>query len=373
MKHKIHVLQFVPDLGKDSGITHVLMEYFRLISDDVVYDFVYFNDTKNDCKTEINSLGGVVFKLPSPFNLISFNKSWKKFCKKNYGKFDAFENNLPFLDILFSNVKKQLNVNVSITHSHATKFGDRKFSDVRNKIFYTITGRHVGDVLFSCSKEAGIKIFGKKCQSKKWYIINNAFNISKFEFNKSQRENVRSRMGWTGKKIIGNVGRLVPQKNQETMLQSFAKLKQKDCLLVIVGEGYMKEKLLLEAKRLGIEKRVTFLGARNDISDLLQAFDVFFFPSIFEGLGVSLVEAQISGLPSLISNTIPDEAIISNCVVVNLKSSMDIWAKELKKMVNLPRNINAVFEAEKHGFNIDIESKKLITRYKKILLRSYND
>lgn len=367
MNKKIHVLQFVPDLGKSSGIPHVLMQYFRVMNCDIVYDFVYFNDVKNNYEDEIKQLGGAIFKLPSPFNLVKFNREWARFCKINYGKFDIFENDLPFLGIIFSNVKRLLGVKVSITHSHVTRFGDSSFTNLRNKLFFKLTGQKVGSVLFSCSKEAGEKIFGKKCQTKEWHIVNNAFDISKFSFSKNKRKLVREKMGWTNKKVIGNVGRLVPQKNQKVILETFANLALPNSLLVIVGEGPLKESLFNECKRLKIDNKVIFLGTRNDVNDLLQAFDVFFFPSIFEGLGVSLVEAQISGIPSLISNTIPDEAIISKCIIESLDSPIEDWKNKLAKAITQERNTNGTLSAKTHGFDIEIESNKLIKLYKDIL------
>lgn len=369
MNKKIHVLQFVSDLGKNSGIAHVLMEYFKVINNDIIYDFVYFNEVDNSYKAEIKKLGGVFFKLPSPINLVKFNREWKKFCKDNYGKYDVFENNLPFLGVLFSSVKDRLGVKVDITHSHVTKFGDRKFSDFRNKLFFILTGQNVGDILFSCSSEAGKKIFGKKCQLKEWHIINNAFKIEKFAFNGKKRDAVRANMGWSNKKVIGNIGRLVPPKNQKLILEVFARLESDNCLLVIVGEGYLKEPLENEARRLKIEDKVEFLGTRNDISDLLQAFDAFYFPSIFEGLGVSLVEAQIAGLPALISNTIPTEAIISNCIIENLDSSIIDWERKLEQVLVMKREKNGVYLARSHGFDLDLESIKLIKLYQNILAR----
>lgn len=368
MNEKIHILQFVPDLGKSNGIPHVLMQYFNHMHKKVIFDFVYFNESNNSYKSQIEQLGGRVFKLPSPIYPIKFIKQWRKFCKNNYGQFDILENNLPFLGVYFRGVKDILGVKKIISHSHVTRFGDNRISNLRNRTFFLMTGKPVGDVIFSCSKDAGLKIFGEKCFLRKWHIINNAFETSSFNFDLNKRNKIRESFGWKGKKVIGNVGRLVPQKNQFLILETFSKLKIDNAILVFIGEGPLRESLENKAQKLGIIQKVFFLGNRNNVNELLQGFDVFFFPSIFEGLGVSLIEAEIERVPVIISNTIPKESIISTKYISeDLTASPLRWALQLKRALNMRRETDCIDKKREGKFDINTESIKLINTYIKIL------
>lgn len=137
--------------------------------------------------------------------------------------------------------------------------------------------------------------------------------------------------------MVGNIGRLVDQKNQKYLLEIFQMVLKEipDSILLIVGDGALRGCLEEKSKSLGIGSAVRFLGSRDDIKDLLQAMDVFVFPSLFEGLGIVLVEAQTSGLKCIVSNTIPREAGISNLIeFVDLNQRKEYWANLIisKKM-----------------------------------------
>lgn len=377
MTQKIRVLQFVSDLSKNGGATHALMNYFEKFYKEVEFDFLFFNDYNNennsgfDYTEEIRKLDGTVYRIASPLNFYKFKKDWKQFCKSNYGRFDLLENNLPFLGVFFQNAKKELGVKKIITHSHVTQFGDSFYSAIRNELFFDITGKKLGDALFSCTKEAGESIFKKQIKQKKWYIVNNAFDISNFKFDPQDRKKVREKMNWTGKYVIGNVGRLSPQKNHILIIKTFAKflsMYDSNAILVLVGNGKLKSKIENEINKLDIRDNVVILENRNDVNKLLMGFDTFFFPSNFEGLGLALIEAQIAGLPCLVSNTVPPEADISNYKILNLKEKPEEWALALKELSRCSRYLDGIRLAEKAGFDTKMESKKLERIYRSLLI-----
>lgn len=370
----MRILQIVPDLSNGDGISNVLIKYMRSFSDgEIIFDFMCFNSNpknkeKNYFKKEIEKRGGKVFYISSPSNPISFFKEWNLFCKNNFGNYKYLENNVIFLGVFFKDARKRLGVNKVITHTHVTKFGDNIFSNIRNKIFYYATGAPLGEVLFSSSKLAGKRMFKNKIYKKPWYVINNAFKVQDYAFDSQKRAKIRKDMNWENKFVIGHIGRFTSQKNHVFIIKLFKKYHDvnKKSILVLVGDGKLKKKIIKQVKMENLQDYVYFLGLRNDIPDLLQGFDLFLFPSKFEGLGLSVVEAQISGLPCLISDTIPEEANIAQCSVVSLKNDSNDWLHQLKKLQCKKRKINGVSLAKQSGFDIYSESQKLYKIYNEI-------
>lgn len=370
----MRILQIVPDVSNADGITNVLIKYMREFKNKgVIYDFLCFDaseDSKkqNYFKNEIEDLKGKVYYISSPFNPISFFREWKLFCKKHRGQYDYLENNLTFLGVFFKNAKSELGVKKVITHSHVTKFGDSFLSNIRNKAFFYLTGAPLGDILFSCSSVAGSKMFGKSIYKKSWYVINNSFNIEAYKYNVDIRKKVRQNMNWNGKFVIGNVGRFTAQKNHKFIIELFKRyaLINKNAILVLVGEGKLKKKILKKVKKAGIQDKVLFLGIRKDVPYLLQGFDMFLFPSRFEGLGLSVVEAQIAGLHCIVSDNVPKEANITNYKPISLKDHVNVWINMMKKDSGKKRILDGHESAFRHGFDINVAAKRLYEIYNKI-------
>lgn len=174
-------------------------------------------------------------------------------------------------------------------------------------------------------------------------IIRNAINVKKYLFNPQKRQKIRKEYDLNGYFVLGNVGRLNFQKNQKYIINIFSKVKKiiPKSKLVLVGEGDDKEKLLVETKRLGLYNDVIFAGYQKDMVAWYSAFDVFVFPSIFEGLSVALLEAQASGINIISSNNVSAEEVKvnDNLYVVDLKCSKEWINKiiELKEQNRVPR------------------------------------
>ena len=173
-------------------------------------------------------------------------------------------------------------------------------------------------------------MFGKH----KFQIMNNAIDAKKFIYNEEVRKQKRVELGVEDKFVIGHVGRFNLQKNHEFLVKRFADFAKtnEDAILVLIGNGELQEKIKEMAKEYGIETKVKFLGLREDIPQLLQAMDLFLFPSLFEGLPVTLVEAQAAGLPCVISDMITDEIMITDQISkVSLSGNTSLWNQEIAK------------------------------------------
>ncbi len=161
-------------------------------------------------------------------------------------------------------------------------------------------------------------------------VINNGINIEEYKFNQESRESLRNGYKWQNKTVLGNIGRLHESKNQEFLIDILYELKKidKNVLLVIVGEGSKKRLLQKKIKKLNLSQEVILWGGEDSVGAILSAMDMFIFPSLYEGFGLVALEAQCSGLPTYVSQNIPDSACITSCVSkLSLDNNAVQWAK----------------------------------------------
>lgn len=262
-----------------------------------------------------------------------------------------------FFPLLYS---KLSGVNVRISHSHL----NTPNIGIADKVYISLT-RLVSQIKFACGIGAARFLYGNEKKAK---IINNAINPKVFAFNENIREKKRKELNISDDKIIiGNVGRFTEQKNHEFILDLFKELsKDNDKYeLLLIGTGELEDSIKDKVKKYKLNDKVKFLGTRNDVNELMQAFDLFILPSLFEGLPVVGVEAQCAGLKCFVSNTIHDEIKVTDNIKF-LPLDIDLWKKEINKVKDFKREDKSN-EISKHGFDIKIESNKLDSIYKELL------
>ena len=197
-------------------------------------------------------------------------------------------------------------------------------------------------------------------------IIPNAIDIDRFKFNMNLRQKTRKELGLEDKFIIGNVGRCVSQKNQSFLIDIFFEIQKtnKDCNLIIIGDGPLTGILIDKVKKLKIEEKVIFAGVHKNIENFYNAMDYFVFPSLYEGLGMCLVEAQISGLKCITSSNVPLEAKISNGVqFVSLKNNRKFWAKLINNDIGNKVDRSKIEFLDIEKYDIKIASTKIVDIY----------
>ena len=216
---------------------------------------------------------------------------------------------------------KHNHVKIRITHSHTTEGCSLGRKALHS--FLALIIRCASTDLVACSKEAGNALY-KKGDFK---IIDNGIDVQKFLFDASKRNKYRKEFGFSDSDIvIGHVGRLVKIKNHEYLLKILKELDDFRYKMAFVGDGELRKHLEDEARRGGINERVLFLGNKSDVGDMYNMFDIFLFPSIYEGLGMVLVEAQANGLPIVASSVVP--AIVKmnpNVVFKKLSDDTRSW------------------------------------------------
>jgi glycosyltransferase involved in cell wall biosynthesis len=168
-------------------------------------------------------------------------------------------------------------------------------------------------------------------------MINNGIETSKYVYNQTERINVRRELNIPmDAKVVGHVGSLIHVKNHEFLIRLFSEITKEipESILLLVGEGELRNKLEALVAELRIQNNVIFTGSRSDVNRILQAMDLFVMPSFFEGLPVSLVEAQASGLPILASDTISkDVAITPNIKFISLNADIHVWTDAVKQQL----------------------------------------
>jgi len=195
--------------------------------------------------------------------------------------------------------------------------------------------------------------------------MNNAIDSQKFIYDESIENAYRQEFDIDNKTVIGHVGRFNTPKNHMHLLKVFASIVQKkpDCVLVLIGDGELRLKIETEAERLNIKEKMLLLGFRSDIPQLLQMMDVFVFPSFFEGLPVTLIEAQAAGLRIVASDTITKEVLLTDDIeFMSILTSPDIWAQNVLSKIPYKKknNIDKILDAD---YDIISNTKKIESFY----------
>lgn len=250
-------------------------------------------------------------------------------------------------------------VNVRIAHSHNSN-QDKNFKYLV-KMFYRRQIPKYATYLFACSQAAGDWMF---CGAK-FEVLNNAIDSEKYIYSKDKARSMRQHLGINENQlVVGHVGRFSYPKNHTFLVDVFKNISEKtDAVLLLVGDGKLRSEIENKVKMLGIEERVIFTGLRDDVPDLLQAMDLFVFPSNYEGLPVTLVEAQAAGLPCFISDKVPMECKKTDLVhQIKLTQRADQWAEDVMKYYPYERK-NTHKEIVESGFDIKANAKNLVAFY----------
>ncbi len=326
---RVRVLHLVSDLSKNSGVMNFLLNYYRNIDKNIVqFDFLYFEDAKDSFEEEIKELGGRCHKINRPNISIKFFKELKNFFVNN-NEYIAVHIHEVYLTWLFSYFIKSSGIKKIITHSHATQFSDNRVKALRNRIM-CLGINLVSDVHCACSRAAGELLYGKKSST---IVINNAVDCKKFAFNNQIREEVRKEFSLGNNLVIGHVGRFNEQKNHVFLIEIFEKIleKNKNVKLLLVGDGPLRDEIMSLVHKKSIENHVIIAGHRKDVYRLLQAMDVFVLPSLFEGLPVIGIEAQVSGLRCVVADTVTRELGVRDVHFLSLMQKTEEWAEVIVK------------------------------------------
>jgi len=298
------------------GVESVIMNYYRhLDHSKIQFDFICDEDSTRIPYDEIKKLGGRVFLVPKYQNLPKYLKALEKLFKEN--QYRIVHSNINTLSVFPLYAAKKAGVPIRISHSHSTSNPKEWKRNLIKNILRPFSKRYATDY-FACSEKTGIYQFGKR-KSKLVKIIPNSIDIEIFKFHPKDRQDIRAELGIEEDTIvIGHIGRFVETKNHQFIIHSFSKLHQKNpnTKLILIGDGPLLEKTRKTVRDLGLEESVLFLGRKENIAPYYSVFDIFFLPSLYEGMPMSGIEAQVSGLKCIFSSSFSkDTAIIPGNVL----------------------------------------------------------
>lgn len=252
---------------------------------------------------------------------------------------------------------KMHHVKTRISHAHVSRPHKNIYQRLSCKLTSALATHYV-----ACGKAAAEYLYGKKQAT----ILPNAFEISAFRFNSVKRSSLRKKLAIKNTDIVyGHVGRFSPEKNQDFVLTIFAKIIKKypNSKLLLVGDGKTKPQIKKQVHTQHLDKSVIIINATEKVADYYQAMDIFIFPSQFEGLGSALIEAQISGLPCIISDVIPKESNLSKDTIrISLNAPIDYWCN-MVAAVKPNRNRTNIDNLNYKDYDINTAYKKLEKLY----------
>ncbi len=354
---KIHVLVLdtVMDRG---GAEAMIMNYMRHIDrDKIQIDFMVNRQYRGAYEDEIESLGGKVYRMSPmyPGKFHKYKKEFREFLEK-HPEYKIIHSNLEERSYLPLKVAKKMGVKVRISHAHNRPLGFNLKTPFR--WYFRFMLKFYNTHMFACGNEAACWLYGKK-NLKNVTIMNNAIDTEDYKYDLEKSRRMKEKLNVSDKLVIGHVGRFFQQKNHMFLIDIFNEIAKirKDAVLLLVGGGELNDELKNKVKdkveNLGLSDKVKFLGVRSDVADILQAFDVFLLPSLFEGLPVTMVEAQSAGLPCVISDKVPIQCdITGNVLVKNLEDSPEEWAKSVIEYTENFKRKDTTMLIKEHGFDI---------------------
>ena len=350
------------------GDAKLLFDYYsHMDKEKVHFDFVIYDFYENGLLEEpLREMGCTIYKLPRI-------KKDKKACLKGMeqviknGNYDVIHSHRGGRGIFVMYYAKKHGVKKRVVHSHVAYEPVNKLTRCFNVFLSKITQMFATD-LYACGHDAGVYMWGKRnVQNGKVSIMTNAVDTERFRFSQDRRKQKRCELGVEDKFVIGIVGRLTAQKNYPFLFRVYKEVLKirKDVTLVVVGRGLEEEKINAYAMELGIDKDIHFLGLRNDVPDMLNAFDLFVLPSLFEGLPVVLIEAQTNGLKQIVADTITQEVAVTDLIeYLPIENSESLWASKIIQCIDndFERSVYCEKVADA-GYDITVEGKKMQSFY----------
>ena len=349
----LHVLGTTCLGGAESRI----MDLYRHIDrDKIQFDFLIHTPKEGFFDKEIKKLGGNIFYLP-PFRVYNYF-TYKKACKEFFSKhkeFQVVQGHMTSTASIYLPIAKKAGIPVTVAHARSAGV-DKGLKGFLTKLLRKNLYKRC-DYMFSCSDLASRAVFGDKpYEANQVIFVPNAVDIKEFLWDEQVRTKIRREYGLEDSFVIGHVGRFHYAKNHEFILEIFAEFCRKNerARLFLLGDGPLKQEMEARADELGITPKVIFAGNQNPIAPFYQAMDVFLFPSRFEGMPGTVVEAQAAGVPCLIADTITSQVKVTELVTFqSLEQKAEVWAGQLERLIE-ENAIQKEKEADLSKTNYDV-------------------
>lgn len=370
MSKEIRILHVLGSLDRGGAETMIMNIYRNIDRSKIQFDFIVHTNEKCDYNDEILEYGGKIFNIPryTGKNHFKYKRAWIEFFN-SYPQYKVIHGHMRSTASIYLRIAKKYGL-VTIAHSHSTASRGNVLEKIVKKIMQ-FPIRYRADYLFACSNEAGKWLFGRNSIKKDNYkVIKNAIDIEKYTFNEVKRSEIRKKLNIQNKFVVGHVGSFTYPKNHKFLIDVFYEIQkqEKDSVLLLIGDGVLRPQIEEQIKKFGINNKVIMTGVVSNVNDYMQAMDVFVFPSIFEGLGMAVIEAQAAGLQCIVSENIPKEAYITEKIKnISLHKKYEIWVNQIIKYTDLKRK-NEYKKLNDNGYSINDVASAL----EKFYLYQYN-
>lgn len=334
------VLCIISSLNAGGAETFLMKLYRSLDPQKYQLDFVVSEKEKGFYSDEVEKRGGKIFYVPTRTSqpVLAFGQL-KGIIRENSYKhvLKLCDTPIGIIDVLAAKLGGATLVSVrSCNASSYETFARKLLCGFLRPLFNLLINQKIAP-----SDLAAEYTFGKRVVKKgQVAFLHNAVDLNVYHYDVGIRENIRKEFGIEGKTVIGHIGRFNTQKNHAFLLDVFAEIrkKQPDAVLMLVGTGELEDEIRQKAERLGLTKHIIFTGVRSDVPQLLSAMDVFVFPSFYEGMPNTVIEAEATGLPAVIADTITKEADITGLVrYLPLEYSAETWAEQSLSLISSER------------------------------------
>ena len=361
MNDPIRVLCVFGKLNRGGAETMCMNLYRHIDRTKVQFDFVKHTHEACAYDKEILSLGGKIYEAPRYrlYNSFIYKRWWCKHFKE-HPEHKIIHGHMFTIASVYLQVAKQCG-RKTICHSHIANPYSNSFEEYL-KVFMVQNVNKVSDYKFACSKLAGDYLY----KGEKYIVLNNAIDTQSFIYDRNTALKTREAIGFKEDDfVIGTVGRLTQQKNPDKIISILSNLMKKDeeFKFIWIGVGELEQHIKEMIKAYNLEDSIHMLGSRGDVNALLMAMDIFLLPSLYEGLPVSVIEAQAAGVPCVISDTITKEVCITQLVKrVGLNDTDEDWCNAINASIVSGRQNNAhiIMEA---GYDIRESSEWLCNFY----------
>jgi len=353
------VLHVLDKISVDSGVSAVVMNYYnKLDHKKLTFDFMLNEDLDAETRAYIEGNGSKIFIMPGlrVANLFKYIRALRAFYKAH--DYRIVHGHVANSAVFYLGLARK-KVPFRIIHSHNTMSSDIFWKRIRNWVLTRFIKR-VANRYMACSERAAMFLFGS---SDNVTIINNAIDIERFLYDEKKRERIRHELSIDDKQVIGHIGRFSAQKNHGFLIEVFSKLHKENpnVILLLIGNGELYNGVVQKVKERKLDDAVIFTGSVSNVDDYMNAMDVFVLPSLFEGLPLTGVEAQINGLPCFFSSEITKEIQITDSARFLLLSDTKIWCDEIAHVLGQGRADKS--DIQMQAFDINVQVKGLMEYY----------
>lgn len=366
MGSPVRILHVVVNMNRGGAETFIMNLYRNIDRTKVQFDFLTCKEGVFD--DEIRKMGGILHRIPyvSDVGHFKYIQELDQFFVKH--PYQIVHSHMDKMSGLVLRAAKRAGVPIRISHSHNTK----SEGGLAVRMYKWYSGKLISSnatELFACSDFAAEWLFQRSARGTK--IVKNGIEVERFTFSNIIRNDVRKELNIKKDTfVLGHVGRFSPQKNHLFLIDLFEKFHRQysNSLLLLTGDGPLRNEIENKIRERNLVDKVRLIGIRNDVERILHGLDVFVFPSLHEGLPVSLIEAQGAGLPCLISETISQEVELgSNLIHFLPLNNKTLWQRKLGELAENPTPREAQSDTfTKKGYDIKVSANDLEKFYLKV-------